>query len=98
AVLIGTRNLFAWSFDRVLPGRLADVNDRLHSPVIATVIVAIVIELFTFITIKTTFFGNLLGLAAFSALVGVIMSFTAIVFPYRRPDIYEKSPAIVRAR
>ncbi len=98
AVLIGTRNLFAWSFDRVLPGRLADVNDRLHSPVIATVIVAIVIELFTFITIKTTFFGNLLGLAAFSALVGVIMSFTAIIFPYRRPDIYEKSPAIVRAR
>ncbi len=98
AVLIGTRNLFAWSFDRVLPSRLADVNDRLHSPVIATVIVAIVIELFTFITIKTTFFGNLLGLAAFSALVGVIMSFAAIIFPFRRPDIFERSPAIVRAR
>jgi basic amino acid/polyamine antiporter, APA family len=98
AVLIGTRNLFAWSFDRVLPSRLADVNDRLHSPVIATIIVAIVIELFTFITIKTTFFGNLLGLAAFSALVGVIMSFTAIIFPFRRPDIFEKSPPIVRAR
>ena len=98
AVLIGTRNLFAWSFDRVLPGRLADVNDRLHSPVIATIIVAVVIELFTFITIKTTFFGNLLGLAAFSALVGVIMSFAAIIFPFRRPDIFEKSPPIVRAR
>lgn len=98
AVLIGTRNLFAWSFDRVLPGRLADVNDRLHSPVIATIIVAIVIELFTLITIKTSFFGNLLGLAAFSALVGVIMSFAAIIFPFRRPDIFEKSPPIVRAR
>ena len=98
AVLIGTRNLFAWSFDRVLPARLADVNDRLHSPVIATIIVAVVIEVFTFITIKTTFFGNLLGLAAFSALVGVIMSFAAIIFPFRRPDIFEKSPPIVRAR
>ena len=98
AVLIGTRNLFAWSFDRVLPGRLADVNERLHSPVIATIIVAIVIELFTLITIKTSFFGNLLGLAAFSALVGVIMSFAAIIFPFRRPDIFEKSPPIVRAR
>lgn len=98
AVLIGTRNLFAWSFDRVLPSRLADVNDRLHSPVIATIIVAIVIELFTLITIKTSFFGNLLGLAAFSALVGVIMSFAAIIFPFRRPDIFEKSPPIVRAR
>lgn len=59
---------------------------------------AVVIEVFTFITIKTTFFGNLLGLAAFSALVGVIMSFTAIIFPFRRPDIFEKSPPIVRAR
>ncbi len=98
AVLIGTRNLFAWSFDRVLPSRLADVNDRLHSPVVATIIVAIVIELFTLITIKTSFFGNLLGLAAFSALVGVIMSFAAIIFPFRRPDIFEKSPPIVRAR
>ena len=98
AVLIGTRNLFAWSFDRVLPGRLASVNDRLHSPVIATVIVAIIIELFTLITIKTTFFGNLLGLAAFSALIGVVVSFAAVIFPFRRPDIFEKSPAIVRAR
>jgi basic amino acid/polyamine antiporter, APA family len=98
AVLIGTRNLFAWSFDRLLPGKLADVNDRLHSPVIATIVVAIVIELFTLITIKTNYFGQLLGLAAFSALVGMIVSFAAIIFPYRRPDIFEKSPAIVRSR
>ena len=98
AVLIATRNLFAWSFDRLLPGRIADVNDRLHSPVIATIIVAIVIELFTWITIKTSYFGNLLGLAGFSALVGVIVSFAAVIFPYRRPEIFEKAPAIVRGR
>lgn len=98
AVLIATRNLFAWSFDRLLPGRLAYVNDRLHSPVIATIIVAVIIELFTLITIKTNYFGQLLGLAAFSALVGVIMSIAIIVFPYRRPDIFEKAPAFVRTR
>jgi len=28
----------------------------------------------------------------------VIMSFAAIIFPFRRPDIFEKSPPIVRAR
>lgn len=98
AVLIATRNLFAWSFDRVLPGRLAQVNERLHSPVIATIIVAVIIELFTLITIRTTFFGNLLGLAAFSALIGVIVSIAAMIFPFRRPDIFEKSPALVKAR
>ena len=74
------------------------MNERLHSPVIATIIVAIIIELFTLITIKTNYFGQLLGLAGFSALVGVIMSIAAIVFPYLRPDIFEKAPAIGRAR
>lgn len=98
AVLIGTRNLFAWSFDRVLPGRLADVSERLHSPVLATVVIIIVVELFTYLTIKTNYFGQLLGLAAFSALVGVIASIAAIVFPYRRPDIFDKAPKIVQAR
>lgn len=98
AVLIGTRNLFAWSFDRILPDRLASVNERLHSPVVATVVIAIVVELFTYITIKTNYFGQLLGLAAFSALVGVIVSIAAAIFPFRRPDIFEKAPAVVRAR
>ena len=29
------RTLFAWSFDRLLPERLSDVNERTHSPVLA---------------------------------------------------------------
>jgi APA family basic amino acid/polyamine antiporter len=98
AVLIGTRNLFSWSFDRLLPSRLADVNERIHSPVVATVVVAIIIELFTFISIKTDFFGKLLGLAAFSALVGLIVSLAAALFPFRRPDIFAKAPSFVQAR
>ncbi len=97
AVLIATRNLFAWSFDRVLPGKLADVNERMHSPVVATIVIAIVIEVFTYITIKTNYFGQLLGLAAFSALVGVIVSIAAIVFPFTRRDIFEKAPGFVKA-
>lgn len=98
AVLIATRNLFSWSFDRVLPGKLADVNERLHSPVIATIVIAIVIEVFTYITIKTNYFGQLLGLAAFSALVGVIVSIAMIAFPFTRRDILEKAPGFVKAR
>jgi amino acid transporter len=98
AVLIGTRNLFAWSFDRILPDRLASVNERLHSPLVATLVIAIVVEFFTYITIKTNYFGQLLGLAAFSALVGVLVSLAAALFPWRRPDIFALAPAVVRAR
>ena len=31
--LIATRSLFAWSFDRILPDKVSEVNDRTHSPV-----------------------------------------------------------------
>lgn len=34
-----TRYLFAWSFDRIFPQWMADVNDKLHIPVKATVLV-----------------------------------------------------------
>jgi amino acid transporter len=98
AVLIGTRNLFSWAFDRVMPDGLASVSDRIHSPVIATIVVAVIIEIFTYVTIYTSFWGQLIALAGFSALVGVIISVAAIIFPFRRPDIFDRAPGIVRAR
>jgi APA family basic amino acid/polyamine antiporter len=39
--MIATRNLFAWSFDRLAPAGVAEVNERLHTPVTATIIVAL---------------------------------------------------------
>jgi amino acid transporter len=41
-ILTGSRILFAMSFDRVLPSRLSNINDRFHSPVIAVVATGIV--------------------------------------------------------
>jgi amino acid transporter len=41
-ILTGSRILFAMSFDRVLPSRLSNINDRFHSPVIAVIATGIV--------------------------------------------------------
>src|SRR5918912_796086 len=41
--LIATRNMFAWSMDRLLPTRVADVSARFHTPVVATAIVTVAI-------------------------------------------------------
>jgi basic amino acid/polyamine antiporter, APA family len=41
-ILTGSRILFAMSFDRVLPTRLSNINDRFHSPVIAVIATGIV--------------------------------------------------------
>jgi amino acid transporter len=41
-ILTASRILFAMAFDRVLPNKLADVNERFHSPVNATVVCGVV--------------------------------------------------------
>ena len=43
--IAATRCLFAWSFDRLLPEKVAAVNDRTHSPVNATLIAVVVAEI-----------------------------------------------------
>jgi len=40
-ILTASRILFAMAFDRVLPNKLADVNERFHSPVNATIVCGI---------------------------------------------------------
>ncbi len=49
--LIATRNIFAWSFDRLAPARVAEVNDQLHTPVIATIVVALWVEILNYLNI-----------------------------------------------
>jgi len=41
-ILTGSRILFAMSFDRVLPTRLSNINDRFHSPINAVIITGII--------------------------------------------------------
>ncbi len=95
-LIASVRYLFAWSFDRVLPEVFSRVNERTHTPVFATIIALI---------------PNILGAAiqAFnpaatpSVLVPVFIfgymfpALAAIVFPYRRKDMYETS-FLVRRR
>ncbi len=90
------RNLFAYAFDGMLPDKLNEVNRR-GSPVYA-VLLGFVISWFQFTincitpllsayqiyTITIWFFG------------WIFLSVAAIIFPWRRKDIWEKSPALVR--
>lgn len=88
------RSLFAWSFDRVLPKKLSEVNERTHTPVPAILVVgAMVTLIFIWSTLSTSFFT----LLAMGVLCGVIeitlVSIAAIRMPYSQKDLYETSPA-----
>jgi amino acid transporter len=92
------RNLFAYSFDGMLPAKLNEVNRR-GSPVYA-VLLGFVISWFQFTvncitpllsayqlyTITIWFFG------------WIFLSIAAIMFPRKRKDIWEKSPEVTRQK
>lgn len=90
-VLFATRNLFAWSFDRMLPSRVAEVNPRTGTPVIAPVIVTVVSTIYlAFLVWGSPTFSEALG----AIILGTTLSFmftalAGIVFPWRRRDMYE---------
>ena len=91
------RTLFAWSFDRLLPERLSDVNERTHSPVIAILTEMVIITLMLIWSISSTDFITWLTLGVLAGVVCVvIVGVAALVFPSRRPDLYRASPANVR--
>jgi len=86
--------LFAWSFDRILPEKVAEVNERTHSPLYAIAICGIIgIALFVWAVAGAGFFQLLIIAAVGGNLTISITAITAIVFPYVKRDLYRASPA-----
>ncbi len=90
------RSVFAWSFDRLLPEKFAEVNERTHSPVPAILLVMGIVTAMLAWSIVSTDFGTWLALGVLAGVVCVvIVSVAAFVFSSRRPDLYQASPANV---
>ncbi len=92
--LIATRNIFAWSFDRVLPTRLSDVNERTHSPIVANGLVLLVTLIYlAFIVYGTSYFLEIFFTAGLAELLTfMVVAIAGILFAYRRHDLYERAP------
>jgi len=90
-MILLSRNLFAWSFDRLMPDRIAEVNERTHSPINAMIVI-VVLSLISVAIVATnqnlTFIVGLFGLTVTYLFVSV----AGIFFPYRQRDTFEASP------
>ena len=86
-----SRNLFAWSFDRVAPGLFADINPKTRTPVYAISIMTLVGLLYAYISIFQ--YGLLATLFTYGTagtfMVFLIVSVAAIAYPYRMKDVFE---------
>jgi basic amino acid/polyamine antiporter, APA family len=90
-MLLVSRSMFAWSFDRVMPARLSYVDARTHSPVIAIAIVSLVAVASTAIYAFTDWFSTLSVLLGLS-LTLVITAVGGMALPYRQRAMVESSP------
>jgi amino acid transporter len=88
------RVLFAQTMDRFFPKKLAEVNERTHQPLYATLVMMVIGYIFYSV--------GILGYSPASTLwYSVIFNFLALLFPavnclvlkFRRPDLYELTPS-----
>ena len=90
-ILNASRNLLAYGIDGVLPARFGSVNERYHTPIFSLVIVGLGSIAALVVYATNSDFTTLTGILAFIASF-IIVSVAAILFPYRRRQVWEASP------
>jgi len=90
-MLLISRSMFAWSFDRIMPERLSHVDPRTHAPVVAIAIVTILAIGSTAIYSFTTWFSSLAVLLGLTITL-LVTAIGGIVLPFRQKAMVENSP------
>jgi amino acid transporter len=96
--MAGTRNLFAWSFDRLAPEKLTEVSDRFHTPVIATLFIAVIIEILNYLNIYGGLGAYLLNILVVLGGAFAIVAVAAMLAPYRKPELHAQAPGWARTK
>jgi APA family basic amino acid/polyamine antiporter len=93
-----TRVIFALSFDRLLPTKLAEVQPKTHAPVYAVCLVGIVTLAFVVVGNATTLLTLFRNFLIISNAILIVGSICAAAVPFRRPELFAASPAVIRGR
>jgi APA family basic amino acid/polyamine antiporter len=88
--MAGSRIIFAWSYDRMIPAKLADVNDRLHSPIYAILLCVAANAVWAFL-ISYTVYGAWISLSFIQGVGWAVPGFVAAAFPYVKKDLYQRT-------
>ena len=92
-MLILSREWFAWSFDRLLPAKFANVSDRFHTPVLSIFVNwALGFVIFIVFTLYSSYLGFFTTAAWDTTLVTVTILCLAAVFLPLRKELWATSP------
>ncbi|MDQ3859413.1 MAG: APC family permease [Actinomycetota bacterium] len=89
-MLLISRSMFAWSFDRLMPERLSYIHERTRAPVFVLIIITVLGIASTAVYAFTTWFTTISVLLGLS-LTLIVTAVSGIVLPFRRADLFEKS-------
>lgn len=95
--LVATRLLFAWAFDRVVPTAMADISDKFGTPLKAGIVTTIACFIFLALTVYN-FLTSYVSLIMAQTSLYLLAMISAIVFPYLKKDMFNRSPPMVTRR
>ena len=91
SLLSSTRSTFAWSFDGLLPKSATYMTAR-RTPIVSLVASVVVSLVFLYWGTHSSSFIQVFVYATLFALIGMMLvGLSALVFPYRRPEMYRAS-------
>jgi APA family basic amino acid/polyamine antiporter len=90
-MMMASRSMFAWSFDRLVPERLSWVEPRTRSPLVALAIILVLVIASTAIYSFTTWLTTLTVLLGISFTM-VFTAISGIVLPFRQRALVAASP------
>jgi amino acid transporter len=92
------RNLFAWSFDRIMPSVLTKLDSKRGTPYVAVAVILTLGIFFTWVYYFTSFFSFYVYATENLFIVFIVVSIAAILFPYRMKSLFESSPRVVNRK
>ena len=82
------------AFDRIMPAKLADVDERTHAPIVALLVCAIIgVGCLVWAVYSPTFMTVIVIAGIFGVPPITLVGISAIVFPWVSKDLYKSSPA-----
>jgi amino acid transporter len=98
SILVITRWIFAWAFDRVAPMKFAEVHKKYFTPYVTAIAVWIAGEFLLVVLLYTGLVGLLLNAALGSAISFVPTLLAGMILPWRRKQIFDAAPSFTRAK
>lgn len=95
---IPSRYFFAWSFDRIIPTKMAEVSKKYRTPHISIAVVTL-LGIVILLVLDFTSYSFIMTLTSFLWGVSfVVPGLATVIFPIRKPDLLASAPGFMRKK